>query len=153
TASKGLTLHSHLRMDGSWRTYRATERWRGGPAHTIRVVLTAGDVTAAGYPPHDVAPVPPPAEDTPVGHLRPALLGPDWDPDIAVANLAARPERPIGDALLDQRNLAGAGLVIATEMLFLRGIDPRRPVGEVNDLHALVELGRRLLESNLARPG
>jgi endonuclease VIII len=38
-------------------------------------------------------------------------------------------------------------------MLFLRGIDPWRPVGAVADLNALVELGRRLLEANKERPG
>jgi endonuclease VIII len=148
-----LTLHSHLRMDGSWRVYRAAERWRGGPGHTIRVVLTAGDVTVVGYHLHDVALVPTAEEDALVGHLGPDLLGPDWDADAAAANLAAQPGRAIGEALLDQRNLAGIGNVYATEMLFLRGVEPWRPVGEVKDLRALVDLGHRLLSANVARPG
>jgi endonuclease-8 len=34
-----MTLHSHLRMDGSWRAYAPGERWTGGPGHLIRAVL------------------------------------------------------------------------------------------------------------------
>jgi endonuclease VIII len=60
---------------------------------------------------------------------------------------------PIGEALLDQRNLAGVGNIFATEMLFLRGLSPWRPVGEVSDLRALVELGQRLLDANKERAG
>jgi len=38
-------------------------------------------------------------------------------------------------------------------MLFLRGLSPWRPVGEVSDLRALVELGQRLLDANKERAG
>ena len=34
-----MTLHSHLRMDGSWKVYRRNQRWTGGPEHQIRAVL------------------------------------------------------------------------------------------------------------------
>ena len=83
------TLHSHLRMDGSWRTYRPGEHWRGGPAHTIRVVLETDTVIAVGYHLHDIALVPTPDEHTLVDHLGPDLLGPDWDAALAIANLSA----------------------------------------------------------------
>ena len=46
------------------------------------------------------------------GHLGPDLLGPDWDCAEAVRRLSAEPGRPIGEALLDQRNLAGAGIYL-----------------------------------------
>jgi endonuclease-8 len=36
-------------------------------------------------------------------------------------------------------------------MLYLRGIDPWRSVGEVEHLDALVELGQRLLDANKTR--
>src|SRR3954462_4768285 len=45
----GLTLHTHLRMDGRWALYRPGERWSGGPAHQIRAVLANEDTTAVGY--------------------------------------------------------------------------------------------------------
>src|SRR5262245_15481189 len=52
------TLHSHLRMDGAWRTYPAGARWTGGPGHTIRVVLRTASTVAVGYHLHDVTLVP-----------------------------------------------------------------------------------------------
>jgi endonuclease-8 len=70
-----------------------------------------------------------------------------------MSRLLADPARPVGEALLDQRNLAGIGNIFATEMLFLRGLSPWRPVGEVPDLRSLVELGQRLLNANKERAG
>jgi len=57
----------------------------------------------------------------------------------------------VSEALLDQRNLAGIGNLYRAEVLFLRGIDPWRPVGEISDLPALVELARQLLDANKDR--
>ena len=56
-----------------------------------------------------------------MGHLGPDLLGPDWDPDEAVRRLAADPDREIGQALLDQRNLAGIGNLYQAEVLLPAG--------------------------------
>ena len=50
----GWTLHSHLRMDGAWRVYQPNEKWRGRPAHLIRVVLRTVRSVAVGYHLHDV---------------------------------------------------------------------------------------------------
>jgi endonuclease-8 len=146
-----LTLHSHLRMDGSWRVYRPGERFRGGPGHAIRVVLTAPSAVAVGYHLHDVALVATDAEERLVGHLGPDLLGPDWDPVEAVRRLAARPDRPVAEALLDQRNLAGIGNLYKCELLFLRGVSPWAPVSAVPDLPGLVELAHRTLHANKGR--
>ena len=68
-------------------------------------------------------------EDRAVGHLGPDLLGPDWDPDEALRHLLADPARPLGEALLDQRNLAGIGNVYKCELCFLLGVTPWLPVG------------------------
>ena len=92
-------------------------------------------------------------EDAAIGHLGPDLLGPKFDADEAVRRLRAEPDRTIGEALLDQRNLAGIGTIYRAETLFLRGVSPWRPVGEIADLHGLVELARRLLEANKDRAG
>jgi len=70
-----------------------------------------------------------------------------------VRRLQAGPDRPVGEALLDQRNLAGIGNFYKSEVLFLRGLDPWRPVGSVDDLEALVELARKLLDANKDRAG
>ena len=147
----GVTVHTHLKMDGSWRIRPAG---RPAPAgHRIRILLENGAFQALGYQLGIVEVLPTAGEDRVTGHLGPDLLGPDWDAAEAVARLAAQPGRPAGEALLDQRNLAGIGNLYASEMLFLRGVDPWRPVGEVADLAALVGLGRRLLEANKDRAG
>src|SRR5579859_7690524 len=147
----GVTVHTHLRMDGSWRVRPAAERTTGG--HRIRLILANDTWQAVGYLLGVVEILPTAAEHTAVGHLGPDLLGPDWDPAEAERRLRADPARPVGEALLDQRNLAGIGNIFATEMLFLRGLSPWRPVGEVADLRALVGLGQRLLDANKERAG
>src|SRR5262249_52308365 len=125
-----------------------------GPAHDIRVILrtTAPDgPVAVGARVHDLAVIATADEHTLVGHLGPDLLGPDWDPAEAVRRLAEHPERPIGLALMDQRNLAGIGNLYRAECLFLRGVDPWTPTGDVTNLEALVGLAHRLLVANKNR--
>ncbi|MER7486775.1 DNA-formamidopyrimidine glycosylase family protein [Streptomyces sp. NPDC126497] len=150
----GLTLHSHLRMDGSWRVYPHGQRWDGGPAHQIRAVLGNADRTAVGYRLPVLELLRTADEDRAVGHLGPDLLGPDWDPDLALANLLKDPARPLGEALLDQRNLAGIGNIFKSELCFLLGVTPWLPVGELPaDRSAkLPGLARKLLEFNRERP-
>jgi endonuclease-8 len=145
------TLHSHLRMDGAWRAYEKGQRWAARPAHLIRVVLRTADRDAVGYHLHELAIVGTESEHTLVGHLGPDLLGADWDPAEAVRRLRERPDRPIADALLDQRNLAGIGNLYKAETLFLRGIAPWTKVSDVDDLDAVVTLAQRLLASNKGR--
>jgi len=144
-----ITLHTHLKMDGSWRIGRAT-----GYAlrdHRIRLILANADLQAIGYLLGIVELVRTSREDRSVGHLGPDLLGPDWDSGEAVRRLGAAPDRTIGEALLDQRNLAGIGTIYRSETLFLRGVHPWRRVGDVPDLAGLTELARKLLEANKAR--
>jgi endonuclease VIII len=145
-----LTLHTHLRMDGRWRTHPAGYQVHDPDDH-VRVVLANAGGTAVGWRVHDVALVPTSAEDTLVGHLGPDLLGPDWNADEAIRRLRLDPSRPLGEALLDQRNLAGAGNVYKAEICFLRGISPWTPVGDINDLPGVVDLAHRLLVANRER--
>ena len=142
----GITVHTHLRMDGSWRVRPARER--AGNSHRIRLILANAEWQAVGYQLGVVEVLPTASEHRVVGYLGPDLLGPDWDPAEAERRLGADPARPVGEALLDQRNLAGIGNVYKAELLFLRGISPWRPVGEVADIEALVGLAQRLLEVN-----
>jgi endonuclease-8 len=149
---RGLTVHTHLKMEGAWRIRPAGGRpFREG--HQLRLLLANAEWVAAGYQLGITEVLRTAREDQVTGHLGPDLLGPDWDADAAVARLARAPERPIGEALLDQRNLAGLGTVYMAETLFLRGVDPARAVGSVSDLPALVELGRQLLDANKERAG
>ncbi|MEP7024398.1 MAG: DNA-formamidopyrimidine glycosylase family protein [Actinomycetota bacterium] len=148
---QGQSIHSHLKMDGSWRIRKA-----GGPAprdYRVRVVLANNDWQAVGSLLSLVEVLATSDEDRVVGHLGPDLLGPDWDTAEAVRRLQHDPARPAGEAILDQRNLAGIGNVYKCEVLFLRGISPWRPVGEIANLEALATLSRRLLDANKNRHG
>ncbi|MFI1166342.1 Fpg/Nei family DNA glycosylase [Streptomyces sp. NPDC020801] len=149
----GLTLHSHLRMEGAWKVYGAGEHWKGGPAHQIRAVLGTADRTAVGYRLPVLELMRTTEEERAVGHLGPDLLGPDWDPDRALANVLADPARPLGEALLDQRNLAGIGNVYKSELCFLLGATPWLPVGALPAARAakLPTLAQKLLEANRDR--
>jgi endonuclease VIII len=144
------TLHTHLKMEGAWHLYRPGTPWRR-PAHEARVVLRTEGWTAVGFALGVVELVPRQAEDTVVGHLGPDLLGPDWDEDEALRRLLTDPARPVADALLDQRNLAGIGNLYKNELCFVAGVHPRLPAGEVPDLRRLVRRARAALEANKHR--
>lgn len=150
----GLTLHSHLRMDGSWKVYAPGERWTGGPGHQIRAILGNATRTAVGYRLPVLELMRTADEIKVVGHLGPDLLGPDWDAETALRNLLSDPGRPLGEALLDQRNLAGIGNVYKSELCFLLQVTPWLPVGDLPDDTAarLPELAKKLLEANRDRP-
>lgn len=148
----GLTLHSHLRMDGSWHVHRTGEpRDRPRPGHGVRAVLANGTWTAVGHELGMLDLVATAAEGTLVGHLGPDVLGPGWDPREAAARLRADPDRPVGEALLDQRVLAGVGTFYMAESLFLRGVSPWTPVAGAGDVDGLVGLVHRLLLANRDR--
>lgn len=144
----GVTLHTHFKMAGTWRLFRPGARRTGGKDHEIRVILTNAAWEAVGYRLQLVELIATAAEASAVGHLGPDLLGPDWDEGEAVRRLKSAPSRAIGDALLDQRNLAGIGNLYKTEVLFLSGITPWTPVDAVTDLTGLVRRARRLLTAN-----
>jgi len=144
------TLHTHLKMEGSWHLYRSGSRWRR-PAHEARVVLRTEEWTAVGFALGIVEVVARDAEGTVVGHLGPDLLGPDWDEDEALRRLLADPTRPVADAILDQRNLAGIGNLYKNELCFLAGVHPRLPVGKVPDLTRLVRRAHAALDTNKER--
>ncbi|KUN78945.1 DNA glycosylase [Streptomyces bungoensis] len=150
----GLTLHTHLRMEGAWKVFGAGERWRGGPAHQIRLILGTADRTAVGYRLPVLELLRTGEEERAVGHLGPDLLGPDWDPGRALANLLEDPARELGEALLDQRNLAGIGNVYKSELCFLLGVTPWLPAGALPADRAaqLAPLAKKLLDANRDRP-
>lgn len=148
----GLTLHSHLRMEGQWRieaTAALTPRLLTNDQ--LRALLGTTRWTALGLRLGMLDLVATDAEDSLVGHLGPDVLGPDWGPQRAAANLAASQET-IGAALLDQRTLAGVGTMYAAESLFLERLGPWTPaaslnsatiVGVVERAHRLLDTGRR----------
>ena len=149
--SNATTLHTHLRMEGSWRIYPPGRALTGGPEHEIRVLLGNQGATVAGFRLPVVELLATAEEDSVVGHLGPDLLGPGWDLDEALRRIRFHPERTIGEALLDQRNLAGIGTLYRSEVLFLQGLHPRTPVEQVPDLRRVCVRARQLLMANRER--
>jgi endonuclease VIII len=146
------TLHSHLRMDGSWYLTRSGQRPRRHPDHMIRARLGNAEWLATGYRVHDLKLVPTASEGELVGHLGPDLLGPDWDVDAALANLIRTPDVAVGEALLDQRNLAGIGNMYKCEALFARRVNPWTPIGQVHALRGVLETSYIFLRANRDHP-
>jgi len=147
-----LTVHTHMRMDGSWRIVPAGDG-RGGPpgiraGDTVRLVLGNDEWLALGVRLGVVDLLPTGLVYRAVGHLGPDPLGPDWDAEEAARRLRRAPERPVGEALLDQRNIAGLGTIYGSETLFVAGVSPWRPAGAVEDLAGLAALARRMLEAH-----
>jgi endonuclease VIII len=150
----GLTLHSHLRMDGSWRLV-ASGPGTGVTArdqHKIRALIGTERWLSIGLQVHDLQLIKTADEDELVGHLGPDLLGPDWAAATALARLRAQPAAAIGEALLDQRNLAGIGNLYKAEVLFICGVNPWTHVGEVSNLDRVVDSAYRLLRRNRDHP-
>lgn len=139
------SIHSHLKMDGSWRL---TNR---PPDHRVRIILEAGDVRVAGIDLGLLEILDRAHDQDAVAHLGPDLLGEDWDPRLAAANLTADPQRPLAEALLDQRVMAGIGNVYCNELCFVSGLRPTAPVTALADPHRLAVRARDMLWVNRSR--
>lgn len=142
------SIHSHLKMDGAWLLDGQIRRV---PNHKVRIVLETADSRAAGIDlgvleilmrDHDM---------DAVAHLGPDLLGDDWEPRTAAANLVADQDRALAEALLDQRVMAGVGNVYANELCFVSGRLPTSPVSAVKDPLRIVQRARDMLWLNRAR--
>ena len=143
----GVTLHTHFRMDGEWHLYPHGRRPRAR-SHEVRAVLETEEIMVVGVRLPVIELIPTGDEDRLLAHLGPDVLGEDWDADEAALRLRRDPERPIGEALIDQHNLAGLGNVYKCEICFLAGVNPFTPVGAVSDLERIVALANRTMEAN-----
>lgn len=128
----GLALRSHLRMRGRWQLAPRGARRQGRPWLVLRggereAVLWNGPVLEL--------------TDRRVARLGPDVLAAAPDIERMAQNLRREPRREIGDALLDQRHVAGIGNVWRTEALWHAGVSPWRPVGELSDEELRLVLG------------
>jgi endonuclease-8 len=145
-----VSLHCHLGMDGSWRVYSR----RPPISHRVRAVLATPQRYALGESLVEMALVATSDEKKLVAHLGPDLLARDWSDEAlaeAVRRLTADPDRELGQALLDQRVMAGVGNVYKAELCFLLGVSPWSPVSATDPAKA-VTLARKLLLRNASRP-
>ncbi|WP_069166230.1 DNA-formamidopyrimidine glycosylase family protein [Nocardia altamirensis] len=146
-----VSIHTHLKMEGSWRTFHCGQRWTK-PRVTARLVLRTDEVEAVGFSLGKVEVLRIDEEHQVIAHLGPDLLGQNWSVEEAVRRLQRYPDQPIGLALLDQRNLAGIGNIYRSEICFLRRVHPTTPVGAVPDLLALVNEAHRVLTKAAHEP-
>jgi endonuclease VIII len=144
------TLHTHLKMEGSWATLRPRQRWPK-PVHTARVVLETAEAQAVGFSLGIVEILRRSEESEAFAYLGPDLLGPDWDEDEAVRRLLEHPDEPIFNAIRDQRNLAGVGTMWAAEVGFTMGVHPETAVAKVPDLLRTVRVARLKLQEAMRR--
>ncbi len=147
-----LTLHSHLRMTGSWGVYGPGKRWRRSPRRAWLVLERAGhQVVQFDGPVLELLTESRTRFDQGLTGLGPDVLAESFDVDRFLARLRADDHtRAIGDALLDQRNVAGIGNIWKSEGCWEAGIDPWRAVGQVSDdeVVAIIEgLRPRMLRS------
>jgi endonuclease-8 len=157
--SNGLSLRTHLGMTGTWHHYRPTEAWRR-PAARAALVLELDGAVAVCFdaPVVELLETRALAVHPVLTALGPDLLDPAFDPAAALARLrqAGPVVATIGEALLDQRILAGIGNVYRSEILFIERVNPFAPIGALADpeLGRLIGTARRLLQVNVAdEPG
>jgi endonuclease-8 len=152
----GLVLHSHLGMVGSWGAYGPGRRWGRSPRRAW-LVMRVGDVDVVQF---DGSTLELMTEgrcriDQRLAGLGPDVLAERFDADTFLRRLRQDdPTRPIGDALLDQRNLAGIGNMWKAESCWEAELDPWRSSAEVSDEQAVraVELVRPRMQRS-ARQG
>jgi endonuclease VIII len=124
----GLVVHVHLGMAGWFYRHRARVP---APRPTVRMRLSTREVVTDLIGPPTCELIPEFARRELIARLGPDPLRPDFDPQRSWEGLRKRPRRAIGDALLDQSVLAGAGNIYRNEVLFLAGIHPLRPSGGI----------------------
>ena len=110
------TIHSHLRMEGRWRTGRAAptpcsvRRTRSG------VWLVGERSQAVGTHLAEVAVLPTAQKPAWVGHLGPDILADDFEAEILADRVAAQGARGVVESPLDQTVLSGLGTSVAAEL-------------------------------------
>lgn len=157
-AQTPLTLHTHLRMDGSWRLHRTGSRgWPRRDDPQIRAVVAGSDWTCVGILLGMIDLVPTEREPDLMGDLGPDVMAADW-PDAgrveALRRWTAAADRPLGDLLLDQQVVAGIGTFYMAESLFVRRLSPWLPGSELSEQAAgeLLDTARRLLLAGAEQP-
>ena len=147
----GLTLRTHLRMSGSWHRYRPGEKW-WLPRVQASVILETADAVAVCFnaPTVELLTGRELARHPTLGALGPDLLATDFDADAAQKRLRERSSLELGEALLDQRAVAGIGNVYKSEVCFIERVSPWRLVSELDDasLTRVLATSRRLLRAN-----
>jgi endonuclease VIII len=148
----GRTLHTHLRMEGSWRLSRTGTRAAEARGSDVRAVLGTARWTAVGHRLGMLDLVPSVDAHRLIAHLGPDVLAPDF-PTVGLAETVRRWEAvggtPVAEVLLDQTVQAGIGTLYMAEILWARRLWPWTPAAEVDDPASLLMSCRRLMERSV----
>jgi endonuclease-8 len=154
--SNGLEVRTHLRMNGAWHRYGPGERWRRPAARAVLVIEVEGAVAVCfDAPVVELFDTRAEAIHPALAPLGPDLLGEAFEAADALRRLRdpSRAAATVGEALLDQRVMAGVGNVYRVEILFIERVDPFGTVASLDDatLERLIATARRLLLANVGR--
>jgi endonuclease VIII len=144
----GLVVHVHLGMAGWFYRYRGKPP---EPRPTVRMRLAGPPVTIDLIGPPTCELISEAKRQAILSRLGPDPIRRDADPAEAWERLRRR-NRPIGDALLDQRVLSGVGNIYRNEALFLAGIHPLRSTLRITEREwkELWRILRRLMRRGAA---
>jgi endonuclease VIII len=139
----GLVLHSHLGMSGAWSISPPDQAWRANSPRAWLVLRAAGhEVVQLGGPTLELLSERRLRIDPRFATLGPDILGERFDARQAIRRLRLRGAgRAIGEALVDQRALAGIGNIWKSESCFARRVSPWRPCAETSDAEIDAILG------------
>jgi endonuclease-8 len=149
----GLTLHSHLRMGGAWAVYPRGGRWHRGAHRAWLVIRTADhDVVQFDGPVLELMTDGRSRFDQRLARLGPDILAPELDEQLFLLRMRGDDQtRGLGEALLDQRNVAGIGNIWKAEGCFAAAINPWRRLADVPDdeLLAVVRAVQPLMRASV----
>jgi len=141
----GVVVRSHLRMTGRWRVGRVGSTRSGLPW----LVLRAGGWEATQWNGPALT-----LERGAVARLGPDLLADGTDVADVVARIRrlAEPGSLVGEALVDQRLVAGIGNMWLAEALWQARVSPWRRVGQLGDaeLRSVLEWARTAMRAAVA---
>jgi endonuclease VIII len=131
----GLTIHSHLRMTGAWGVYPRGRRWhRGGHRAWLVIRTTDNEVVQFDGPVLELMTDGRTRFDPRIAQLGPDVLADEFDEAAFIRRLREDDQtRTLGDALLDQRIVAGIGNMWKAEGCWRARIDPWRRLRDVAD--------------------
>ena len=154
--SGDLILATHMRMSGSWHIDRTAEKWQIG-RNRMRVAITCGDFQAVAFdvPIAEFHTARSLARHAEIARLGPDVLGASFTVEQGTETLrswaAAHPDDEVGNALLNQRLLAGLGNVYKSEVAFAAGVHPFRLLSTLSarEVQSLVDFASRYLGENV----
>jgi endonuclease VIII len=139
----GIVVRSHLRMKGRWRVFRRDTPIFGTPW----LVLRGDDYVGAMFNGAVLE-----LDRGVARRLGPDILAgqPGYD-EMLIRFRREHQSRAVGDALLDQRLVAGIGNLWKAESLWHACVSPWRPLADVSDdeLRTMLEHAHRLMQERL----